>query len=108
MAPAGPTAHETYSRGKTQRCRKVNELSTVPLPALHVWYILAESRILPPRPQSCPQLWIYLEDGLGALRDGVFGDVTGKEDAYSALDLARGQGDLFVVAHVLAAWPPRR
>ena len=53
-------------------------------------------------------LWIYLEDGLGALRDGVFGDVTGKEDAHSALDLARGQGDLFVVAHVLAAWPPRR
>jgi hypothetical protein len=28
VAPAGSTADETYSRGKTQRCRKVNELSS--------------------------------------------------------------------------------
>ena len=38
-----------------------------------------------------------LGDGLGALRHGVLGELTGEEQADSSLDLARGDGRLLVV-----------
>ena len=43
-----------------------------------------------------------LGDGLGALGDGVLGELAGEDEAHSGLDLARGQGALLVVAHELA------
>ena len=39
-----------------------------------------------------------LGDGLGALSDGVLGELTGEEEADGSLDLAGGEGVLFVVA----------
>ena len=41
---------------------------------------------------------IVLGDGLGALRDGVLGELTGKEEADGGLDLPRGDGLPVVVA----------
>ena len=38
-----------------------------------------------------------LGDGLGTLRDGVLGELTGKEEPDSGLDLARGDGGPLVV-----------
>jgi hypothetical protein len=38
-----------------------------------------------------------LGDGLGALGDGVLGELTGKQEADSSLDLAAGDGGLLVV-----------
>ena len=39
-----------------------------------------------------------LGDGLGALSDGVLGELTGEEEADGSLDLAGGERVLFVVA----------
>ena len=39
-----------------------------------------------------------LGDSLGALRDGVLGELTGEEEADGSLDLAGGEGVLLVVA----------
>ena len=39
-----------------------------------------------------------LGDGLGALGDGVLGELTGEEEAHGGLDLAGGEGGLLVVA----------
>ena len=39
-----------------------------------------------------------LGDGLGALGDGVLGELTGEEEADGGLDLAGGEGVLLVVA----------
>ena len=39
-----------------------------------------------------------LGDGLGALSDGVLGELTGEEEADGSLDLAGGEGVLLVVA----------
>ena len=39
-----------------------------------------------------------LGDGLGALSDGVLGELTGEEEADGGLDLAGGEGVLLVVA----------
>ena len=39
-----------------------------------------------------------LGDGLGALGDGVLGELTGEEEADGSLDLAGGEGVLLVVA----------
>lgn len=38
-----------------------------------------------------------LGDGLGALRHGVLGELTGKDEADGGLDLAGGDGGLLVV-----------
>jgi len=38
-----------------------------------------------------------LGDSLGALRDGVLGELTGEDEADRGLDLARGDGGLLVV-----------
>ena len=38
-----------------------------------------------------------LGDGLGALRDGVLGELSGEEEADGSLDLAAGDGGLLVV-----------
>ena len=38
-----------------------------------------------------------LGDGLGALRDGVLGQLTGEDESYGGLDLARRDGRLLVV-----------
>ena len=38
-----------------------------------------------------------LGDSLGALRDGVLGELTGKEEPDSGLDLTRGDGGPLVV-----------
>jgi hypothetical protein len=38
-----------------------------------------------------------LGDSLGALRDGMLGKLTGKDEADGGLDLARGDGGLLVV-----------
>jgi hypothetical protein len=43
-----------------------------------------------------------LGDGLGAFRDGVLGQLSGKEEANSGLNLPGGQGVLLVVANKLA------
>jgi hypothetical protein len=43
-----------------------------------------------------------LGDGLGAFRDGVLGQLSGKEEANSGLDLSGSQGVLLVVANKLA------
>ena len=43
-----------------------------------------------------------LGDGLGALGDGVLGELTGEDQADGRLDLARREGALLVVAHELA------
>ena len=42
-----------------------------------------------------------LGDGLGALRDGVLGELTGEEETDGGLDLAGGEGRLLVVADEL-------
>ena len=42
-----------------------------------------------------------LGDGLGALRDGVLGELSGEEEADSGLDLSGGEGVLLVVADEL-------
>ena len=42
-----------------------------------------------------------LGDGLGALGDGVLGELTGEEEADGGLDLAGGEGRLLVVADEL-------
>ena len=39
-----------------------------------------------------------LGDSLGALGDGVLGELTGEEEADGSLDLAGGEGVLLVVA----------
>ena len=39
-----------------------------------------------------------LGDGLGALGDGVLGELTGEEEAHGSLNLAGGEGVLLVVA----------
>jgi len=41
---------------------------------------------------------LELGDGLGALRDGVLGKLSGKEKAHGGLDLAGREGALLVVA----------
>ena len=43
-----------------------------------------------------------LGDGLGALRDGVLGELTGQDEAHSGLDLSGGEGGLLVVTGELA------
>ncbi len=40
-----------------------------------------------------------LGDGLGALGDGVLGELTGEEELDGSLDLSGGEGVLAVVAH---------
>ena len=45
-----------------------------------------------------------LGDGLGALRDGVLGQLTGEEEADSGLDLAAGDGGLLVVVGKAASF----
>jgi len=40
-----------------------------------------------------------LGDGLGALGDGVLGELTGEEELNGSLDLSGGEGVLAVVAH---------
>ena len=42
-----------------------------------------------------------LGDGLGALRDGVLGELTGEEETDGGLDLSGGEGVLLVVADEL-------
>ena len=42
-----------------------------------------------------------LGDGLGALRDGVLGELTGEEEPDRGLDLARGDGGPLVVVSQL-------
>ena len=42
-----------------------------------------------------------LLDGLGALRHGVLGQLTGEDEAHGGLNLAGGQGGLVVVARQL-------
>ena len=39
-----------------------------------------------------------LGDSLGALRDGMLGQLPGQDEAHCSLDLARGHGGLLVVA----------
>jgi len=39
-----------------------------------------------------------LGDGLGALRDGVLGELAGEDEAHRGLDLPGGDGGLLVVA----------
>ena len=42
-----------------------------------------------------------LGDGLGALRDGVLGELSGEEEADGSLDLSGGEGVLLVVSNEL-------
>ena len=44
-----------------------------------------------------------LSDGLGSLRDGVFGQLSGQEEPDSSLDLPRGDGRPLVVVGELAS-----
>ena len=45
-----------------------------------------------------------LGDGLGSLRDGVLGELTGKHEADSGLDLSRGKSGLLVVGGKLSGF----
>ena len=51
---------------------------------------------------NCLRAGGVLRDGLGALGDGVLGELTGEGEADSRLDLAGGQGGLLRVAGQLA------
>jgi hypothetical protein len=45
---------------------------------------------------------VYFGDGLGALRDGVLGELTGEDEADGGLDLAGREGALLVVPDQVA------
>jgi len=62
------------------------------------FWLLEDRKVQRVRLRGASERGVELSDGLGALRDGVLGELTGEDETDGSLDLPRGDGLALVVA----------